>query len=206
MVGGAPNFHAMRNFDLELRQFSGLSTNLTYLKKWHKWISMIHVIKTHNVNNCKNVWKKRVGGSKEKENILFIISYLKSILLVAFSPLGCCSQSLPWNGPLGKQIHKKKLIEMSHFPCVHIIPQNLTKSFSQSNMEIALIEWCKEQIEPMQPCGATKHSCVNNWTHIHSCILKSHVRKKDASAWEYVLATRVSSYSTKDPMLAHLLA
>jgi hypothetical protein len=35
---------------------------------------------------------------------------------------------------------------------------------------------------------------------------KSCKKQKDASTWEYVHATKMFSYSTKDLMLAHLLA
>jgi hypothetical protein len=60
----------------------------------------------------------------------------------------------------------------------------------------------------MQPCRATKHPCVNNWKHIHA--IHVHINKsckeKGTSRWEYVLATGIFSYSTKDPMLACLLA
>jgi hypothetical protein len=72
----------------------------------------------------------------------------------------------------------------------------------------APIEWCKKQNEIMEPCRATKHPCLNNWKHIHA--IHVHIDKlckeKEASRWDYVLAIKMFSYSTKDPMLACLLA
>jgi hypothetical protein len=60
----------------------------------------------------------------------------------------------------------------------------------------------------MQPCKATKHLCLNNWKHIH--VIHVHIDKlckeKYVSRWEYVPATKMLSYSTKDSMLSPLLA
>jgi hypothetical protein len=49
---------------------------------------MIHAIKTHNVEDCKSVPQKK-SKNKENANTLFIITYLKNILFITFSPLSC---------------------------------------------------------------------------------------------------------------------